>query len=488
MKCSSRKQESNMICKNCGKELNFAADVLKQFTNCPFCGAVLPQENKDECLPLLNECPNPIDEENAEEQDLDVDTDGKKPHFGKILRQIVNEYDGLEIFSEENISRLRKAISHIEPIKNQYYLQILIKRRVPQRLYACVNLPQDEKVKALKTCKKELLGNHFSEEYCYDVLSILSLLMFKVKLTDLDKEFAQCKKDDVRRNMPDAKAFIARIDGFEQIHGAAYLEIAKISGVNVVVKKGEYSVGERVVYIRPNTRVDSDLACFDYLKDSDYYVKKRKFRGSWSEGIIAKTSDLGITDVTLNKDVSDIVQGRDDSEDEEQDGPIDDQDIRHWKEEKFFKNVYSSKQFREADLESKMEMRRAAKQEAKMIKGLRKDAGLDSGCYITTAICEASGKADNCYELTVLRKFRDEWLAKQPDGMYLINDYYETAPKIVSAINLRDDRNSVYSFLESNFLKKCLSFIKKSQMMDCKKCYIDMVQYCYRFLANKVSK
>lgn len=476
-----------MNCKKCGKELNFTADVLKQFTNCPFCGAALSQENKDENLSLPNENLNPIGEENVEEQNLDVDTDAKKPHFGKILRQIVNEYDGLDIFSEENISRLKKAISHIEPFKDQYYFQILNKRRVPQRLYACMNLPHDEKVKALKTSKKELLGNGFSEEYCYDVLSAFSSMMFNAKLEDLDKEFVPRKKDDVNRNMPDAKAFIARIDGFEQIHDAAYLEIAKISGVNVVVKKGEYSVGERVVYIRPNTRVDSDLACFDYLKDTDFYVKKRKFRGIWSEGVIAKTSDLGITEVPLNRDVSDIVQGYDDDDDDsaEEEGPIDNQDIRHWKEDKFFKNVYSSKRFKNADFGSKMEMRRMAKEEAKMIKALRKDAGLDQGCYITTAICEASGKADDCYELTILRKFRDEWLAKQPDGMYLINEYYETAPQIVSVINSLKNKERIYDFLGKNFLSKCIRYVEDNQMNDCKKCYMDMVLYCSKFLVDK---
>lgn len=168
--------------------------------------------------------------------------------------------------------------------------------------------------------------------------------------------------------------------------------------------------------------------------------------------------------------------------DKESEKFIDDQDIKHWKEDKFFKNVYSSEQFKNADLESKEEMRRAAKEEAKMIKALRRDAGLGGGCYITTAICEASGKSDDCHELTMMRKFRDEWLAKQPDGYYLIYDYYETAPKIVAAIDSLQERRFIYDFLNCNFLKKCVDFAGRDLMNDCKKCYMDMVRYCSRFL------
>jgi len=110
---------------------------------------------------------------------------------------------------------------------------------------------------------------------------------------------------------------------------------------------------------------------------------------------------------------------------------------------------------------------------------------LDQGCYITTAICEASGKADDCYELTILRKFRDEWLAKQPDGMYLINEYYETAPQIVSVINSLKDKERIYDFLNKNFLSKCIQYVDNNQMDDCKDCYMDMVLYCSKFLVDK---
>ena len=52
-------------------------------------------------------------------------------------------------------------------------------------------------------------------------------------------------------------------------------------------------------------------------------------------------------------------------------------------------------------------------------------------CFITTAVCEAEGKPDDCAELTAFRRFRDGWLSQQPDGPALIEEYYEIAPAIV---------------------------------------------------------
>ena len=33
-------------------------------------------------------------------------------------------------------------------------------------------------------------------------------------------------------------------------------------------------------------------------------------------------------------------------------------------------------------------------------------------CYITTAVCRSMDKADNCYELTTLREYRDGYLLR----------------------------------------------------------------------------
>ena len=81
------------------------------------------------------------------------------------------------------------------------------------------------------------------------------------------------------------------------------------------------------------------------------------------------------------------------------------------------------------------------------------------GCYLTTACLCARGKLfdDNCYELTLLRHFRDFYLAKQPQGRQEIDYYYQVAPKIVSAINKDNNAQEIYHRL---YLKMIVPVVK----------------------------
>lgn len=102
------------------------------------------------------------------------------------------------------------------------------------------------------------------------------------------------------------------------------------------------------------------------------------------------------------------------------------------------------------------------------------------GCYITTATCEEYGKPDDCYELTMFRSFRDNWLLSQPDGKELIDRYYNTAPKIVEQINQQPDRKEIYQHLNDAYLSKCLKYIEAGENEKCKNLYIDMMDYLYQ--------
>ena len=106
------------------------------------------------------------------------------------------------------------------------------------------------------------------------------------------------------------------------------------------------------------------------------------------------------------------------------------------------------------------------------------------GCFITTATCVALGKDDDCYELNSFRYFRDEWLAKQINGQYLIDEYYKIAPTIVKTINKNIDRASIYKSIWDNYLKLCLSAIEKKDYEECKSIYINMVKTLYRLFGN----
>lgn len=101
------------------------------------------------------------------------------------------------------------------------------------------------------------------------------------------------------------------------------------------------------------------------------------------------------------------------------------------------------------------------------------------GCYITTAICQDSGKPDDCYELTALRAFRDEWLINQPDGKELIDRYYTTAPNIVKLIDQQPNKSEIYTYLNHRYLLKCLAYIGNEENEKCKETYIEMMEYLF---------
>ena len=92
-------------------------------------------------------------------------------------------------------------------------------------------------------------------------------------------------------------------------------------------------------------------------------------------------------------------------------------------------------------------------------------------------MCDSFNKADDCYELTAFRKFRDEWLVNQADGRSLIDEYYRIAPAIVEKINKLTDAAQVYKNIWTDYLKPCLKLIESGENSACKAKYVEMVRY-----------
>lgn len=96
-------------------------------------------------------------------------------------------------------------------------------------------------------------------------------------------------------------------------------------------------------------------------------------------------------------------------------------------------------------------------------------------CYITTAVCESFSKADDCYELMLLRDYRDQYLASLPDGDAMIREYYDVAPSIVKHINHREDSAEIYHGIWDSYLQPCISMIERGELSECKDLYKEMV-------------
>ena len=82
----------------------------------------------------------------------------------------------------------------------------------------------------------------------------------------------------------------------------------------------------------------------------------------------------------------------------------------------------------------------------------------DVKCYLTSACMKYFQEKfdDNCYELTVLRWFRDNFVSKED-----IEHYYEVAPIIVEAINKEEKSGIVYDYIYDNIVDYCVKQIEQ---------------------------
>lgn len=97
-------------------------------------------------------------------------------------------------------------------------------------------------------------------------------------------------------------------------------------------------------------------------------------------------------------------------------------------------------------------------------------------CYITTAVCDELGYEDDCEALTLLREFRDGYLASIKGGSEMIEQYYEEAPAMVCKINTTKDKGRIYRGLYEEYINPCVNMIKEDRLEDCLNHYKNMVQ------------
>ena len=97
-------------------------------------------------------------------------------------------------------------------------------------------------------------------------------------------------------------------------------------------------------------------------------------------------------------------------------------------------------------------------------------------CYITTAVCEHNNKPDDCYELTALRNYRDNYLMKTDNGKALVEEYYEIAPGIVTIINMQQNADEIYRQINKDYLTPCIHHIEAGENDKCCDLYMQMVR------------
>lgn len=96
-------------------------------------------------------------------------------------------------------------------------------------------------------------------------------------------------------------------------------------------------------------------------------------------------------------------------------------------------------------------------------------------CFITSAVCRSLKKDDDCYELTMFRHFRDEYLQRQPGGNEIIEQYYETAPRITAFLDLCQENGPIYQGIWDGHLCRCLKELEAGHYRECLNGYMKMV-------------
>lgn len=100
------------------------------------------------------------------------------------------------------------------------------------------------------------------------------------------------------------------------------------------------------------------------------------------------------------------------------------------------------------------------------------------GCFITTALCEYEGKADDCSELQTLREFRDSYMLADDNRRGMVAIYYAVAPMIVERLSRLnpDHRESIYRTI-GGFVQHACQHIRCGHFNDARVCYQAMIEF-----------
>lgn len=99
------------------------------------------------------------------------------------------------------------------------------------------------------------------------------------------------------------------------------------------------------------------------------------------------------------------------------------------------------------------------------------------GCFITTAVCEYMGWADNCELLETLRKYRDEYMLADPERSKLVREYYDKAPGIVDALKKKPGANMVWRYILHAFLRPAYYKIMRGDHEGALTLYRDLFEF-----------
>ena len=103
--------------------------------------------------------------------------------------------------------------------------------------------------------------------------------------------------------------------------------------------------------------------------------------------------------------------------------------------------------------------------------------GYNTGCFISTAICEIIGKDDDCDELQTLRGFRDNVLCKEPSLKAMVDEYYLISPPLADALRKMSNKHEIAEELFENHIDIILKQINQNKISETVSSYQEMISH-----------
>ena len=93
-------------------------------------------------------------------------------------------------------------------------------------------------------------------------------------------------------------AYVTIIDGIEPIVGSDNCECAIVGGWHIMVRKGQFNVGDPAIYFEIDSKVNPNIEAFSFLAKRNYKIKTQKYtfggKGNFiSQGLLMHASDFG---------------------------------------------------------------------------------------------------------------------------------------------------------------------------------------------------
>jgi hypothetical protein len=101
-------------------------------------------------------------------------------------------------------------------------------------------------------------------------------------------------------------------------------------------------------------------------------------------------------------------------------------------------------------------------------------------CYLTTSCTKGKGLKDDCDELTILRKFRDDFIINESGNKELVQSYYTMAPDIVNHIENQSNSEEILDFIYNELVIKSIHLIQNGKK--------ELAMYYYKSFAEELQK